>query len=80
LFPNPSKGITCLEISDSKGGNEVTINLKDVAGRDIVHVFKGLTRIGENRYFFDTTPLPSGLYSIQINTLSSSYIKKLMVR
>ena len=80
LFPNPSKGITCLEISDSKGGNEVTINLKDVAGRDIVHVFKGLTRIGGNRYFFDTTPLPSGLYSIQINTLSSSYIKKLMVR
>ncbi|MGR6087995.1 MAG: agmatine deiminase family protein [Arcticibacter sp.] len=80
LFPNPSKGITCLELSDSKGGNEVTINLKDVAGRDIVHVFKGLTRIGENRYFFNTTPLPSGLYSIQINTLSGSYIKKLMVR
>ncbi|MFM8949784.1 MAG: agmatine deiminase family protein [Bacteroidota bacterium] len=80
LFPNPSKGITCLELSDSKGGNELTINLKDVAGRDIIHVFKGLTRAGENRYFFDTTQLSAGLYSIQINTLSGSYIKKLMVR
>ncbi len=80
LFPNPSKGITCLELSDSKGGNELSINLKDVAGRDIMHVFKGLTRFGENRYFFDTTHLASGLYSIQINTLSGSYTKKLMVR
>ncbi|MFM7900699.1 MAG: T9SS type A sorting domain-containing protein [Bacteroidota bacterium] len=80
LFPNPSKGITCLELSDSKGGNELTINLKDVAGRDIIHVFKGLTRAGENRYFFDTTQLSAGLYSIQINTLSGSYIKKVMVR
>ena len=80
LFPNPSKGITCLEIADSQGGNDLSITLKDVVGRDIIHVFKGLTRNGDNRYFFDTTHLPTGLYSIQINTLSRSYIKKLMVR
>jgi agmatine/peptidylarginine deiminase len=80
VFPNPSKGITCLEFTDLIGHQSLEVSLKDVAGRTIIQVFNGLTRQGENRLFFDTTTLTSGMYLIQISSLSINYTYKLMIR
>ncbi|MFZ9942039.1 MAG: agmatine deiminase family protein [Bacteroidia bacterium] len=80
LFPNPSKGITCLEFTDQIGQQPLNVKLMDVEGRTIIQVFNGLSRFGENRLFFDTTNLTSGLYLIQIHSPSANYTQKLLVR
>lgn len=80
LFPNPSKGITCLEFTDQLGQQPLNVKLMDVEGRTIIQVFNGLSRFGENRLFFDTTNLTSGLYLIQIHSPSANYTQKLLVR
>lgn len=80
LFPNPSKGITCLEIPDQQGRQSVEILLKDLNDRSIIQIFNGLTQKGENRFFFDTSALSAGLYFIQITSPSGSYNNKLLVR
>jgi len=54
LFPNPSKGITCLVIQEPWSSRKIDVLLKDIQGRDIIQVFRGLTHNGVNRYFFNS--------------------------
>lgn len=80
MFPNPSKGITCLHVYESGLPRALEIVLKDARGRDIMQIFSGLSKPGDNRYFFDTQSLAAGLYHIQISSESAVYFKKLVVR
>jgi agmatine/peptidylarginine deiminase len=80
LFPNPSKGITCLILEEPHQPRSLEVVLKDAQGRVILQVFNGLTHFGENRYFFDTQSLAAGLYHVQITSESGYYNKKLVIR
>lgn len=80
LFPNPSKGITCLQVFQPNPNQHMKVELKDARGRSIIQVFNGLSRFGEQRMFFNTEDLASGLYFLNISSESTSYTLKLMVR
>ena len=79
VFPNPSKGITCIPlISNEK--QKINIRLIDVLGKQVETIFDGFTAVGENRYFLNTEEVPAGLYFIEVNTSSGSKREKLVVR
>jgi hypothetical protein len=80
LFPNPSKGITCLQVFQPNPNQHMKVELKDARGRSIIQVFNGLSRFGEQRMFFNTEDLASGLYFLNISSESTSYTLKLMIR
>jgi len=79
VFPNPSKGITCLPFETPESGN-ATIFLSDVMGRRVITIHEGLTRAGNQHYFFNTALLPAGLYVLTVETQGRSQNQKLVVR
>ncbi len=79
VFPNPSKGITCIPVMVSKS-DFIEVSIKDMLGRNSREIYKGYPLLGENRYFIDTTSFPSGVYVITIKTGDSGFQQKLVVR
>ena len=78
-FPNPSKGITCIPVH-SIFSNEIEVGIYDVLGKKVESIYKGMTYQGENRYFIDTSAIPSGVYLIAISANNRIYNQKLIVR
>jgi len=79
VFPNPSKGITCIPVN-TVDKTFISINLNDMLGKQIASVFRGSTFAGENRYFIDTQLIPSGLYIIEVESLTGISRQKLIIR
>jgi len=79
VFPNPSRGITCLEVT-STALQEVQVVLNDLTGREIMRIFNGKLPSGESRKFFDTSPLSTGVYNLVIVSKSGTYNQKLVIR
>ncbi|MBL0339992.1 MAG: agmatine deiminase family protein [Bacteroidetes bacterium] len=79
VFPNPSKGITCIPlISNEK--QKINIKLFDILGKHVETIFDGFAAVGENRYFLNTQNVPSGLYFIEVYSALGSKREKLVVR
>jgi agmatine deiminase len=78
-FPNPSKGITCIPVSNSVSQN-VNILLKDVLGRTVQSIYNGEIPKGEKKYFINTESFASGVYFIELKSTDQTLIQKLIVR
>ena len=63
VFPNPSKGLTCIEINNPKK-TEGKIELFDVMGRKMESIHKGLIKLGKRKFFIDLANYKSGAYFI----------------
>lgn len=79
IFPNPSKGITCIPVNATKQA-DLSVFVEDLLGRRIGDIFNGRTHIGQNRFFIDTTNLPSGTYIVSMESPDQLIRQKLIVR
>jgi agmatine deiminase len=79
IFPNPSKGITCIPIHAAQQ-QRILISLTDLTGREVMTLFEGEAPAGQSRYFVDTTTLPGGMYMVRLETPNGSTGQKLVVR
>ncbi len=78
-FPNPSKGITCIPVSNA-WPQHASILLKDILGRTVQTIFDGEIPSGEKKYFANTESLASGVYMIELKTKNKTFVQKLIVR
>ena len=79
VFPNPSKGITCIPVNTATK-IFISINLKDLLGKQIASIFSGHPYAEENRYFIDTQLIPEGLYIIEMESDAGISRQKLIIR
>jgi hypothetical protein len=79
IFPNPSKGITCLPIETIQGLS-LKIDCFNVLGEKVANVFEGETKVGENKFFLNTAEMPAGVYFIRYQTSQQETTKRLIVR
>ena len=79
IFPNPSRGITCMPVFTSSPEN-VSIDCLNMLGEKIQTVFEGETKTGDNKYFINTASFSSGVYFIRFKTATSETIKRLIVK
>lgn len=79
VFPNPSKGITCIPVSSSSMLS-ATVLLKDIFGRTVETIFDGEMPAGEKNYFINTEPFASGVYTIELRIANKTIVQKLIVR
>ena len=79
VFPNPSSGLTCIEINNS---NEFNGQLKvyDVLGKEIETIHTGKFIGNSRKYFLDVTDYSSGAYQIVLVTEDSVRSAGLMVK
>jgi agmatine deiminase len=79
VFPNPSKGITCIPVNMRNAG-KVRISLLDVLGNEITVIADGTAPMGEKKYFVNTMNLSAGTYVILMQTDEGVYSQRLIVR
>lgn len=79
VFPNPSKGITCIPFFCNRNMNG-TIRLLDITGKEIEIIYEGAIEAGEKNYFINTMDISSGAYLIDVQTDEGHITQKLMVR
>ena len=79
VFPNPSKGITCIPLFLSSSEN-VNAFLSDMNGKIVQPIYNGHLNKGEQKLFVNTIDLNSGVYFIQIQSERGVLQKKLMVK
>lgn len=73
VYPNPSQGLTQFSY-DLLSASPVSVNIYDMAGRQIDTINPGLQAAGKNTITWDATQVPEGLYiyRFQVNDQISS--------
>ena len=61
VFPNPSSGLICIEVNNSKGFNG-TLELFDMLGKKIATIHHGSFLKGDRKYFIDLSSYENGAY------------------
>lgn len=79
VFPNPSKGITCLPFT-TKAAVHVSIDCLNLLGEQVVNVYDGLSKAGENHAFLNTADLAAGVYSLRYRMEGNEVVKRVVVR
>ena len=63
VFPNPSNGLTCIEIKNSTD-RDGSLTLYDLTGRKVQSIYEGFIKSGKRKYFIDLSNYNSGSYAI----------------
>jgi hypothetical protein len=75
VYPNPTEGETSIRYN-LMSNSDVTIEVKDMAGKTIQTVSKFNQASGMNELTFNTSNFASGVYYISVNTENGSTTKK----
>ena len=78
IFPNPSNGLTCIELNGSFDGHG-TIQLIDMSGRKVTEIFSGKIKSGNRKYFVNTEAFSKGAYLIEFKYGSNRIVEKLFI-
>ena len=79
LFPNPSDGLTCLELNIPLNSN-VKIDLINILGQEVQTVHCGALSKGNQKIFFHTSALEAGTYLLKISTGNAQATTRLIVK
>ncbi len=79
VYPNPSRGITCIPLTIGKN-TKGTIKLMDMYGNMVTLIYEGNMQAGEKNYFANTTGISAGAYMITIETTGGYFTQKLMIK
>jgi agmatine/peptidylarginine deiminase len=79
IYPNPSKGITCIPLSLSNAAKG-KIALYDMLGHELAVIFEGEMAAGEKNYFINTRDIASGVYMVVVQTEEGRMTQRLLVR
>lgn len=79
IFPNPSKGITCLPVKTERA-SFISIKCLNVLGETVQQIFEGKSVAGENKFFVNTADFSAGVYFIRYTIGEKHFTKSLVVR
>lgn len=79
LYPNPSKGITCIPTYSYQEG-DVHVFVRDIHGRLIESIYNGHVTTGERNFFVNTRHYTPGIYTITYQSRSTVLTQKLIVK
>lgn len=79
IYPNPSKGITCIPVF-SQTETEGKISLVDVLGNEVRVIHEGKIPTGEKNFFINTMDVATGTYAVRISTPNGVTVQRLIVR
>jgi agmatine deiminase len=79
IFPNPSKGITCIPLVSDIYTN-ATMYVSDVMGRKVADIHSGKIPSGESYYFFNSSDWSAGMYFVTIKAGSETITRRVVVR
>lgn len=78
VYPNPSKGITCIPVSANQENN-ILLEIRNALGQVIETIYSGPIKQKKN-FFVNTSSYSSGVYFISLSTKDKTEQQRLMVR
>lgn len=79
VYPNPSKGITCIPVSLTSASRGKIV-LYDMLGHQVKMIYEGDMPAGEKNYFINTVNIDAGAYMLSVQTSDGVCTQRLMVR
>ena len=79
MYPNPAKGIVCVDLK-SGFGKQSTATITDQFGRKVSAFAPGILDTGSPKLFFDCSNLAAGVYTILISDGMKTVAEKLFVK
>lgn len=79
IYPNPCNAITCVPVNLPTAQN-ISIGIKDVAGRSVWQIYAGTSKAGINNFFFDASLLAKGAYIVELLSERNIEVQKIIVR
>ncbi|MBK7856807.1 MAG: agmatine deiminase family protein [Bacteroidetes bacterium] len=79
IYPNPCNAITCVPVNMSSE-QDISVKIKDVAGRNVRQIYRGTTKAGINNFFFNASLLAKGTYIIEVVSEKNTAMQKIIVR
>lgn len=79
VFPNPSKGITCIPFNLS-GTEKISALVVDINGRKVLNIYNGVLKQGEQKLFVNAALLNTGVYIVEITAGHETCRQRLVVR
>ncbi|RPH94672.1 T9SS C-terminal target domain-containing protein [candidate division KSB1 bacterium] len=77
-YPNPSNAKTIISLA-LPHASKVSLAVYDIMGHEVCALYEGMLEAGEQRYAFDGSLLPSGIYFARLDAGTFSQTKKLML-
>lgn len=79
VYPNPSKGLTCIPL-ESDRDVYVRITLEDLLGKTVEVIHEGDMKAGSRNFFINTTGIPTGVYSVTVQTPAGKTAQRLLIK
>ena len=78
VFPNPANAMTCIPL-ELKSATQGGLYLMDMHGRTLQVIHEGPFAAGISRYFIDAGALPSGIYTLQLRSVTGNQSVRLLI-
>ncbi len=79
VFPNPASAMTCIPIR-TENQAQIVLTLSDINGRIVQNIANETLQIGDNKFFFDASKYPSGVYFVTAKTNKNVFTQKVIIR
>jgi hypothetical protein len=79
VYPNPSKGLTCIQLS-STSSTKIDVRLLNLMGQTVEEIYSGNIDSGEKRVWFNTTNCAAGIYLVEVRNGNQVVRQKVVVR
>lgn len=79
IYPNPSKGLTCMQLSSTSSAT-IDVRLLNLMGQTIDEIYSGRIDAGEKRVWFNTAALAAGIYFVEVRNGNQLLRQKVVVR
>jgi agmatine deiminase len=79
IFPNPSRGITCISV-EVLDNTEYTLFVTDVLGRHLQTIYDGKSKPGEKKHFINTGTFNPGVNFVILKAGNHYQAQKLIIR
>jgi hypothetical protein len=79
VYPNPSKGLTCIQLS-STSSSKIDVRLLNLMGQTVEDIYSGQIDSGEKRIWFNTSNCAAGIYLVEVRNGNQVVRQKVVVR
>ncbi|CAN5370712.1 hypothetical protein BH10BAC1_BH10BAC1_18360 [soil metagenome] len=79
IYPNPAEDNSFITFNLLQG-NQATIKVYDIVGKEITSIFSGNLSAGEHQYPVATSKLAAGAYFVKLTVGGENFTKKLIVK
>jgi hypothetical protein len=81
FYPNPCPRVLNIEIQfDKIGASSIEIHMRNLIGKEVVTAIKETSFEQNNRFEFDMSELPAGIYLMEVITYNNGVASKMMKR